>query len=73
MEQDQAFVQLLPDLGQVGCSATVVTSPVGKPFCWKNHRVLLIPLLDGVAARDKHGGACGPLASVFHAAGWGKP
>ena len=46
MEQDQAFVQLLPDLGQAGCSATVVTSPVGKPFCWKNHRVLLILLLE---------------------------
>ena len=26
---------------------------------------------DGGVARDKHGGACGPLASVFHAAGWG--
>lgn len=46
MEQNQAFVRLLPDLGQAGCSATVVSSPVGKPFCWKNHRVLLILLLE---------------------------
>lgn len=46
MEQNQAFVQLLPDLGQAGCSATVLSSPVGKPFCWKNHRLIFILLLE---------------------------
>lgn len=46
MEQNQAFVQLLPDLGQAECSVTVLSSPVGKPFCWKNHRLVFILLLE---------------------------
>ena len=46
IEQNWAPVHLLPYPGDAGCSVTIISSPLGKPFYWKNHRLLLIPLLE---------------------------